>query len=466
MLKKHAQVFQTLLVISDVVVWVFAFALAHLVRFWSPGFIEFSSRPPRKDTILVLALAVGGFFLSYLLIGLYRSHRISGPASEVLELLKGAGLGLLILVGLGYFVLDVRYSRLTLVIFSAFVFMLNLVSRSTLRSILHLMRARGWNQRSVVVVGVGELAREIAEAIDRHPEFGLRLLGFVSTRPVRRGRFSGRPILGDAGSLARILEETQADQVLFALPNGEEHRLRELLDSMSGVVADVRMAPDLTRFMTLNSSVEELGDLPLINLQVSPMSGWNAVLKRGFDLVFGGLALLVASPVMAVCAVLVRMGGPGPIFYRQERVGLDGRPFQILKFRTMPVDAEANGPVFQSQGAANRATRTGAFMRKYSLDELPQLFNVLRGEMSLVGPRPERPVFIRQFQQRIPQYHLRHKVKAGITGWAQIHGWRGDTSIERRVECDLYYIENWSLGLDFRILARTIFGGFLSRNAY
>jgi exopolysaccharide biosynthesis polyprenyl glycosylphosphotransferase len=211
--------------------------------------------------------------------------------------------------------------------------------------------------------------------------------------------------------------------------------------------------------------VEDLDGMPVIALAHGPVHGWDAVAKRSFDLVFGALILLLAAPVMLVTALLVKLTSPGPLFYAQERMGLDGRTFRILKFRSMRIDAETRGAKWATVGD-DRTTPVGRLLRKYSLDELPQFFNVLRGEMSLVGPRPERPVFIEEFKRRIPRYNQRHKVKAGITGLAQVEGWRGSTSLEKRIERDLWYIENWSLWLDFKILLRTAVGGFLSKNAY
>jgi exopolysaccharide biosynthesis polyprenyl glycosylphosphotransferase len=228
---------------------------------------------------------------------------------------------------------------------------------------------------------------------------------------------------------------------------------------------DVKLVPDVYQYATLFGGLEEFGGLPIVNLQSTGMLGINAILKRAFDVLFSALFLVLLSPLLLFVAALVRLSGKGPVLYRQERVGLDGEPFQMLKFRTMRADAEAEGARF-AQPADPRATGVGGLLRRTSLDELPQLFNVLKGEMSLVGPRPERPVFIERFRRHIPRYQLRHMVKAGMTGWAQIHGLRGNTSIEKRVEYDLYYIEHWSLLLDLRILARTLAFGFLSRNAY
>jgi Undecaprenyl-phosphate glucose phosphotransferase len=228
---------------------------------------------------------------------------------------------------------------------------------------------------------------------------------------------------------------------------------------------DVKVVPDLYQYITLYGGLEEFGGLPIISLQGDPMDGWSRVAKRAFDIVFALVAIVLSAPAMLVTALMVKLTSRGPILYKQERMGMDGHTFHILKFRTMRIDAEVKGAQMASAEDPRR-TPIGTFLRKFSIDELPQFFNVLVGDMSLVGPRPERPVFIEEFKRQIPRYHLRHKVKAGITGWAQINGLRGQTSIQKRIEYDLYYIENWSLLMDVKILVRTALGGFLSKNAY
>ncbi|HZA49534.1 MAG TPA: exopolysaccharide biosynthesis polyprenyl glycosylphosphotransferase, partial [Myxococcaceae bacterium] len=265
--------------------------------------------------------------------------------------------------------------------------------------------------------------------------------------------------------VGRILDARPVDQLVIALPFEEQHLIKPLMEELALRTVDVKFVPDLLQYMTLWGGMEEFGGLPIISLQGGPLHGWNLVLKRSFDMSVAVLALALSAAVMLVAAILVKLSSRGPILYRQERMGMDGRTFEILKFRTMRIDAEPAGARMASRDDPRR-TWVGAFLRHYSIDELPQLFNVLRGDMSLVGPRPERPVFIEEFKRQIPRYHLRHKVKAGITGWAQINGLRGQTSIQKRIEYDLFYIENWSLMLDLKILLRTALGGFLSRNAY
>jgi exopolysaccharide biosynthesis polyprenyl glycosylphosphotransferase len=340
-------------------------------------------------------------------------------------------------------------------------------SRLAGRGLLRALRRRGYNLRYVLIAGAGELAAEVIASIHAHPEAGLRILGAVSDDPTMQGKsIEGVKVLGPYAGVKEILRRRPVDEVVIALPREDGQQLEKILADLDDELVTVRLIPDLLHVMTLRSSVEELEGLPLINLRESPMVGWAAVQKRAFDAVVASLMLLGLSPVLLVAALAVWASSGRPLFYRQERMGLDGRVFRMVKFRTMRPDAEKEtGPVWTSPDDPRR-TRVGALLRRTSIDELPQLWNVLRGDMSLVGPRPERPVFIERFRREIPGYMLRHKVKAGLTGWAQVHGWRGDTSLHERVEHDIYYIQNWSLALDVRILLMTLWKGWFHRNAY
>jgi len=298
------------------------------------------------------------------------------------------------------------------------------------------------------------------------PGLGMRAVGIVVPNADKvKPKFGNLPILGKVADLASILKTQQVDQVLVALPIDKLASLKEIMTILSKEPVDVRIIPDFYQYMTLCGSVEEFAGLPIINLQATPLVGWNLITKRSFDVVVASLALLVAAPVVAFCAMLIKLSSPGPVFYVQERVGMDGHNFSMIKLRTMRVDAEHAGAQMTAPDDPRR-TKFGSLLRKLSIDELPQLLNVLRGDMSLVGPRPERPMFVETFSRDIPRYALRHKIKAGMTGLAQVNGLRGNTSIAKRIELDLYYIENWSVTLDLKILFRTVFGGFLSPNAY
>jgi Undecaprenyl-phosphate glucose phosphotransferase len=280
------------------------------------------------------------------------------------------------------------------------------------------------------------------------------------------GMVGGLPILGALEQIREVVERENILEVYVVLPSEKQNEQSRLLDSLSDSSVDLRVVPHLVERMRLNAGIEELDGTPIILLSQSPLLGWNRIVKRLMDIICGLAALAVFGPAMIVIALLVKFTSRGPVFYMQERMGLDGVKFEMYKFRSMRMGAEDESGAVWASPEDDRRTTLGSFMRKTSLDEFPQLFNVLKGDMSLVGPRPERPVFVEDFRKSVPGYMLRHKMKSGMTGWAQVNGWRGDTSIDRRIECDLYYIENWSLAMDLKILWLTVWKGFVSQNAY
>jgi Undecaprenyl-phosphate glucose phosphotransferase len=441
-----------------------AFALAYVTRFYGP-FEATEGVPPWQHTARILALALVIYPLCFRQARLYATNRSRSHLGEVFEIFKCVVTGTLVLVAVTYFTSD-RYSRLTMALFVGYALVGVCVTRLGFREALAMVRRRGRNLKTILLVGAGDLATRVVETIDSHGELGFRVVGALTREPEQvGGKIAGVPVLARVDEIDRVLDATPVDQVILALPADELPKLKELMDGLALRTVDVKIVPDLFQYVTLYGGLEEFGGLPIISLQGGPLSGWNLVAKRAFDVLFASAALALASPVMLLAALAVKLTSRGPIFYAQERMGMDGELFRILKFRTMRVDAEKTGAQMAKKGD-DRTTPLGAFLRATSIDELPQLFNVLAGHMSLVGPRPERPVFIEEFKKQIPKYHLRHKVKAGITGWAQVHGLRGQTSIQKRIEYDLYYIENWSLLLDLKILARTALGGFLSKNAY
>jgi Undecaprenyl-phosphate glucose phosphotransferase len=398
--------------------------------------------------------------------GMYRPQRQKTPLDEVFGVFKATVVAGLLLVSVTYFVRQDRYSRGMLAVFTALSFVGVSLERVFFKEILQALRRRGYNLRYLLVLGAGRLARQVLEQVDVHRELGFRPVGCLSVTRKRVGTsVAGVEVIGTVRDLREVLVERGVDQVLVALPSRSMRHLPRIMDICADTTVDVKLVPDVYQYATLFGGLEEFGGLPIVNLQSTGVLGINAMAKRAFDVTLSALLLVVLSPVLLGLALIAKLSSQGPVLFAQERVGLDGRAFHMLKFRTMRTDAEAEGPRFAQQGDP-RVTRIGAFLRRTSLDELPQLWNVLVGDMSLVGPRPERPVFIDQFRRHIPRYQLRHMVKSGMTGWAQIHGLRGNTSIQKRVEYDLYYIEHWSLLLDLKILARTVAFGFLSRNAY
>jgi Undecaprenyl-phosphate glucose phosphotransferase len=465
MLKQHNEFFKGLLLGSDLYFVSMAWWLAFFIRFYSdllpePEPYVFRHYVIGWSAILVVWTAV------FEVCGLYRPRRISTHRREMVELIKASALALLVFLGILFLIYELKLSRIVVVIFwLASLFFLNL-SHILFREGLRFLRRRGHNLRQVLIVGMPTQAQALLSRIRTYRHLGMRVAGLYLVEPGNSGEFaSGINLIQTPDELSQLVRRGAVDQVFVALPLAQASRLKDVQAWLGDEPVALYFVPDLDELATLRGSVEEFDGLQIISLQSSPHNGWNVLSKRVVDITVGGLALLIFAPLMAVIALAVKLSARGPVFYRQERMGLDGRRFQMLKFRTMVADAEKlTGPVWATDNDP-RVTSLGRWLRQTSLDELPQLINVMRGEMSLVGPRPERPPLIDEFRKSIPKYMLRHKVKAGMTGWAQIHGWRGNTSLATRIKYDLDYIENWSLGRDLKILFLTLLGGFRNNRA-
>lgn len=503
MLKKHSQVFEGLFAASDLVVVTLAWLLSYWIRFTS-GFIPVDKGiPPFLDYVRMLIFVWLIWAFVFRRFQLYRPMRGASRFREIWMLIQANAFGVILLLAATYLFREksVPFSRGVFGVFWLVATLFTVGTRSVLRVVLRNMRRRGFNLRYALIVGSGGLAQKVMRSMLVHPEFGIELIGCLTSDTqyedlqLRRrtdealGSFqknavegaSGAPqfraqqragdvsssmrIVGTYSDLPSFLETGKIDQVIIAMPLADHDRLEGVINSIGDWMVDVRIVPDVHEFIQLGSRIEEFDGLPVVSLASTPLVGFNRVTKRMLDILLSATLIVFFAPLMLLIAALVKLTSRGPVFFAQERVGLDGQTFPILKFRTMRLDAEDGGARFAIRNDP-RTTPIGKFLRRFSLDELPQLFNVLRGEMSLVGPRPERPVFISEFRQHVPRYMLRHKVQAGMTGWAQVNGWRGNTSIERRIEHDLYYIEHWSLGLDLKILGLTLVNGFRDRNAY
>ena len=407
------------------------------------------------------------FPLAFAIQGLYRIRPVKTRAEEWVSAAIAVLLGTVVLSGMLLWIRpanpEVTYSRATLALFAVCALFFVMAGRSVVRHILERRFRAGRNLDRVLIAGSGELAAAVVERMRSHQELGLRIAGFVSNedKPI-----DSLPRLGTLTDAESVVRSHNIDHVFIAMSHQSSSEMMDLLNRLTREYVSIHVIPDLMQFMALRSRVEDLEGLPTINLSETPLDGWSRFVKRGFDFVFALVALVVWMPVLAVISLLIWLEDRGPIFYRQVRMGLDGVPFQIVKFRSMRLDAENETGAVWAERDDPRRTRIGRLLRTWSLDELPQLWNVLRGDMSLVGPRPERPQFVEQFRSEFPHYMLRHKVRAGMTGWAQVHGWRGNTSVRMRIEHDLYYIENWSLLLDLKILFMTLRHGLRHENAY
>lgn len=462
MFTRFQRFYNSIKLVTDLGSLALAFALAWYTRFTAFPWVVV---PTAEETYETLGLILIIFPIVFRGSNLYTTNRGRSHIQEVFEIFKATVLSTLVLVGISYFVRE-RYSRLTVGLFAAYAFLVLSVVRLMFRAAFNELRRRGVNLKTILVVGAGQLGQRVVETIELHRELGFKVTGLLTRRSEKIGsEVLGVPVVGHFSDLAAQLEMQPVDQVILALPLEEQPQLREIMEVLALHTVDVKMVPDLFNYFTLRGGLEEFGGLPIISMQGAPLEGWSRIAKRAFDILVSSLALLLLSPMLLLLAMAVKLTSRGPVLYGQERMGMDGHLFHMFKFRTMKTDAESQGAKFATADDPRR-TSIGSFLRKSSLDELPQFWNVLVGDMSLVGPRPERPVFIHEFKKQIPRYHLRHMVKSGITGWAQVNGLRGNTSIKDRIDYDLYYIENWSMLFDLKILVRTAFGGFLSKNAY
>ncbi|HVT04143.1 MAG TPA: undecaprenyl-phosphate glucose phosphotransferase [Thermoanaerobaculia bacterium] len=468
MIQKKHQTLSTVYMVIDALASNLAMLVAYYLRFAVEVIPLTKGQQDLSIYTYILPLVTIVFPLSFAVQGLYQIRPTKSRSEEWASVAIATLLGTVVLSGLLLWIRPanafIGYSRATLLIFAISEIAIVILVRSLVRLFLLRRYRAGKNLDRVLIAGNGELARAVADRMRAHEELGLKLVGYAENG--ENGVIEGLQCLGKIASIESILDEHEIDHVFVALPQHSAAAMMELLDRLMRHCVSLHVVPDLLQFMTLRSRVEDIDGLPTINLSETPLTGWSRVVKRAFDLLLAGTALVVLSPLIVVIALLIYLEDKGPIFYRQERMGLDGVPFQIMKFRSMHQAAEAqSGAVWASAGDARR-TRIGGWLRGWSLDELPQLWNVIRGDMSLVGPRPERPQFVEQFRSEYPHYMLRHKVRAGMTGWAQVHGWRGNTSIRIRIEHDLYYIENWSMLLDVKILFMTVRHGLRHENAY
>ena len=469
MIEKKHRALASIYLINDAIASNLAMLCAFFLRFQLQVIPVTKGQQDFATYVKVLPIVTLVFPLAFAVQGLYRIRPTRSKSEEWLAVAIGSVVATIVLSGVLLWVRpgnpDVVYSRATLGMFMLCAIVLAIGGRALVRGVVEHRHRAGKDLDRVLIAGSGDLARAVLERMNAHrDQLGFRIAGYL--RNGEETKLDPLPCLGTIEEAERVVREHEIDHVFVALPHASSQAMTALLDRLVRVCLSIHVVPDLLQFMVLRSRVEDIDGLPTINLSETPLEGWSRFAKRGFDLAIGTVALIVFSPLMFAIAVAIWLEDRGPIFYRQVRMGLDGKPFEIVKFRSMRVGAENESGAKWAERDDPRRTRVGRLIRAWSLDELPQLFNVLLGDMSVVGPRPERPQFVEQFRAEFPQYMLRHKVRAGMTGWAQVHGWRGNTSIRMRIEHDLYYIENWSLMLDMKILFMTVLHGLRHENAY
>ncbi len=458
------------LVLTDAAMSLLAFYIAYILRVVTQG----RKIGPFHDYAILAGIQLVNILFVFFIYKFYHRRHAALLTDELYRIFGAVSVATLVTVAFIGFVLHdtLEYQRSMLVF--AWLAALGTITlgRFAHSRVQRRLQRRGIGAERVLIIGTGEVGRMIFQKIQHTPGLGYRVVGFAD---IGRGltlrsdsaqaKVMGLPVLGTVDELPAIIEAQGIGEVIIGLPEASHQELVGIISLCEREKVSIRVFPDVFQIMASEVTISDLGGLPLLTIRDVALRGWKLTLKRMVDIAGSSLALLVISPLMMLVAFLVKLDSPGPVFFAQERMGLDAKPFKVLKFRSMRQDAEANGPGWTTKDDPRR-TRIGALIRKISIDELPQFINVLMGDMSLVGPRPEQPTYVEQFRQSIPRYMDRHREKAGLTGWAQINGLRGDTSIAERTKYDLWYIENWSLWLDFKIILRTAFNVFTDKTAY
>lgn len=470
MIKDNQKHFNRLQVVLDAVVVILSYALAWWLKFAGGndeiGVLSFDFY--MKALVLIVPL----YLLLYYAFNLYTPKRVQGRRLELSNIVMANTVGILIVFAGFFLVLSYsedakNFSRSMFAYFFVLNIVLEEIERLLVRAFLRSIRKNGYNQKHILLVGYSKAAEQYIDRIRQNPQWGYNIRGILDDNIARGTIYKGVKVIGSIGNLTYILPENKLDEIAITLSLEEYYKLEKIVSQCEKSGVHTKFIPDYGNIIPTRPYTEDLMGLPVINIRYVPLSNtFNAMTKRLMDIVGALCCIVFFSPVMLLSAILVKATSEGPLIFKQERVGLHNKPFQMYKFRTMYVQTEEEEKKGWTQKDDPRVTKVGHFLRRTSLDEMPQFFNVLKGDMSLVGPRPERPQYVEKFREEIPRYMIKHQVRPGITGWAQVNGYRGDTSIRKRIEYDLYYIENWTLGLDIKILFLTVFKGFINKNAY
>lgn len=465
MIKDNQKLLNKIHLLMDALVIITSYVLAWVIRFEigeaSGGVL------PKESYFAALLAIVPGYLFLYSAFQLYTPKRTTRTRIEIFTLFKANTVGFLVYLAILYLMHQEDYSRSMMAIF----YVLNMVMvsgyRIVLRDILRNFRKKGYNLKHILLVGYSRAAEQYVERILQNPDWGYHIMGILDDHIAEGVAFEGIQVIGEVNRLYEILPENSLDEIAITLSLSDYDRLEEIVSFCEKSGVHTKFIPDYNAVIPTKPYTEDLDGLPVINIRNVPLSsGWNQFLKRTMDIFGAMVACIIFSPIMLVCAVLIKITSEGPILFKQERIGRHNKPFYMYKFRSMRLQTEEDEKKGWTVKDDPRVTGIGKFMRKTSLDELPQLFNILKGEMSLIGPRPERPQFVEKFKEEIPRYMVKHQVRPGMTGWAQVNGYRGDTSIRKRIDYDIYYIENWTIGLDIKILILTFVKGFINKNAY
>ena len=465
MIKENQKHFNRLQVLIDANVLLFSYVAAWVIKF------QIISSDDGALSLRTYMIALPITVLVYLglsyLFSLYTPKRVQGRRLELWNIVKANTVGIALFLGVLYLIKMMHFSREMLFIFYVINICLEAIARNLIRYFLRSMRRKGYNLKHIVLVGYSRAAEEYIDRILENPQWGYKIRGILDDHIEAGTEYKGIKVLGKIDNLMIILPENRLDEIAITLGLSEYARLEEIVNLCEKSGVHTKFIPDYNQIIPTKPYTEDILGLPVINIRHVPLTNtFYAAMKRVMDIAGAICAIILFSPIMMFSVIMIKLTSPGPLIFKQERVGLHNHTFMMYKFRSMDVQPPEKEKTKWTVKDDPRVTNFGKFMRKTSIDELPQLFNVLKGEMSLVGPRPERPFFVEKFKEEIPRYMIKHQVRPGLTGWAQVNGYRGNTSIRKRIEYDLYYIENWTLGLDVKILFLTIFKGFINKNAY
>lgn len=467
MIKDNQKLLNRLHVVIDAAVMVFSYVAAWYLRFKSgifeldPWFLSL------QEYMKILIVIVPMYLILYYIFQMYTPKRVQGRRLEAWHIIQANAIGVMAFILLLYLMKQPDFSRKMIFIFFCTNVFTEVTVRNIIREALRNLRKNGYNQKHILLIGYSRAAEQYIDRIKANPEWGYTIRGILADNVPRGTEYKGVKVIGRTENLTIILPENCLDEIAITLGLSEYHKLEHIVNMCEKSGVHTKFIPDYNNIIPTKPYTEDLLGLPVVNIRHVPLSNaLNAFSKRCIDIFGAVVALVLFSPIMAVVAMIIKFTSPGPLIFKQERIGYQNRPFYMYKFRSMVVQEEAKEKKGWTTKNDPRVTPIGKFIRKTSIDELPQLINVLKGDMSLVGPRPERPQFVEKFQEEIPRYMVKHQVRPGLTGWAQVNGYRGDTSIRGRIDHDLYYIENWTLGFDFKILFLTFFKGFINKNAY
>ena len=467
MIRENQNLFNLMLFIIDMAVIISSLALAWFIRFQTTILGVGYSVSDFTHYMLPLLIIIPIYILLYSFFGLYQPKRTKSIQSETIQILKVNIIGFLILLSI-LFIIDIQnYSRFVLLMFIILNTVFSIGERYILRKLLRLMRSRGFNIKYIVIIGAGELGVQVAQKINEIEYMGYYIIGFLDDNIENEHEIGDSQIIGKINELQSIISKTQVDRVIITISPRHYKVLDNIIDTCEkcGVKADI--VPDYYRYFPARPYMDMIDDIPVIDIRYVPLDvSLKKIIKRLLDLVFAILAIIILSPLLFLIALAVKISSPGSVIFKQERLGLNRKKFDMYKFRSMKEQDEESKKVIWTVEEDPRRTSIGSFLRKTSLDELPQLFNILKGDMSLIGPRPEQPYFVDKFREEIPKYMIKHHVRPGMTGLAQINGFRGNTSIKKRIEHDIYYVENWTLLMDIKIFIKSLFKGFINKNAY